>query len=218
MMPPQVRPTENASSALARSPCSPAARSDRPASASSYTAPSTQPPDTEPTAVPSGPTSIEAPGGRGADWKVATPVPTPTVAPDRHQASSSGSTSRTRDHLRQLGEGRQRVAGDEVVAVRQRGEHALLHRLVAGLAAVRVDPHDAVRDPLQPGHLLAEQGRVAALPAVAEDDDHRAAGHPTLAPPVEEEPQRLAEAGAAGPVRHGLAGGDQRPLGVADPH
>ena len=89
--------------------------------------------------------------------------------------------------------------------VRQRGDHALLHRLVAGLAAVRVDPDDPVRDPVQPGHLLAEQRRVAALPAVAEHHHDRAAGQAALAPAVEEEPQRLAEPGAAGPVGHRLA-------------
>src|SRR4029079_14528452 len=59
------------------------------------TAPSTQPPDTEPTAVSSGPTSIDAPGGRGADWKVATTVATPIVSPASHHLISSGSTSRT---------------------------------------------------------------------------------------------------------------------------
>ena len=40
-------------------------------------------------------------------------------------------------------------------------EHPLLHRLVAGLAAVRVHPHHPVRDPPEPGHLVAEERRVA---------------------------------------------------------
>ena len=82
---------------------------------------------------------------------------------------------------------------------------------------MRVHPDHPVRDPLQPGHLLGEQGRVAALPAVAEHHHHGAAGHPALAPAVQEDPERLAQPGAAGPVGHGLAGGDQRPLGVALP-
>src|SRR3954451_16088866 len=98
---------------------------------------------------------MEAPAGRGADWNVATTVPTPTVSPERHHSSSSGSTSRTGDHLRQLGERRERVPGDEVVAVRQGGDDARLDGLVAGLAAVRIDPPHAVGEPLEPLHLLA---------------------------------------------------------------
>ena len=44
---------------------------------------------------------------------------------------------------------------------------------------------------------------VAALPAVGGDHDDRAAGHPALAPAVEERLQQLAEPGAAAPVGHG---------------
>ena len=57
MMPPQVRPTVKASSSETPYRCSTAARrvAGEHRVASSYTAPSTQPPETEPTAVPSGP-------------------------------------------------------------------------------------------------------------------------------------------------------------------
>src|SRR4051812_26707326 len=134
----------------------------------SYTAPSTQPPETEPTAVSSGPTSIEAPGGRGADRKVATTVPTPISSPLRHHSSSSGRTSRISQHLHQVGIGRQRVAGDEVVTVGKRGEHPGLDGLVAVLAPVGVHPHHAMSDPLQPGHLLGEHRRITSLPSVTE--------------------------------------------------
>ena len=64
-------------------------------SLSSYTAASTQPPDTEPTTSPLGPTIIEAPGSRGDEPRIATTVPIPTVAPASHQRVSSGITSRT---------------------------------------------------------------------------------------------------------------------------
>lgn len=63
--------------------------------ASSYTAPSTQPPDTDPLTEPSGATTIAAPGGRGADRKVRTTGATPAVSPAAQIAISSASTSRT---------------------------------------------------------------------------------------------------------------------------
>src|SRR3954454_10403484 len=63
--------------------------------ATAYTAASPQPPDTDPTAVSSGATSIAAPGCRGADCQVRTTVASPAVAPVSHQRSSSCSTSRT---------------------------------------------------------------------------------------------------------------------------
>src|SRR3954451_21763609 len=124
MTPPQVRPTENASSSLTPYRCRTAASVCRDCSASSYTAPSTQPPDTLPTAVPSGPTSIAAPGWRGEDFQVLTTVARPTVLPARHHVSRSSSTSRTGDHL---GHFRQRVdgmSGEQFIDVRQGGGHA----------------------------------------------------------------------------------------------
>ena len=130
-------------------------------------------------------------------------MPTPTVSPALPPGHQLVEHITHGDHLHQLRVRRQRVAGHEVVDVRQDRQHPLLHRLVARLAAVRVDPHHAVRDPVQPPHLLGQERGVAPLPAVAEDDDHGAARHAAPAPPVEEEPQRLAEAGAAGPVGHG---------------
>ena len=157
--------------------------------------------------VPSGPTSIEAPGraGRGLEGR--------HHGADTDRLAGPPPLHQLRQHVTH---GRPPPASSAYVASEwpatkswqwgKRGEHPLLDRLVAGLAAVRVHPHHAVREPAQPAHLLAEQRRVAALPAVAEDHDDRAAGHPALAPPVEEEPQRLPQPGAAGPVRHRLPG------------
>src|SRR4051794_28777302 len=214
-IPPQVSPTANASSSetpYLSSTGTPESTTD---SARSYTAPSTQPPDTEPTAVPDGPTSIEAPAGRGADWKVATTVPTPTVSPASHHCISSSMTSRTTDHLQDLGERAQRVPGDELVAVRQRGGDPSLDGLVPRLPAVRVHPHHAMRESLHPLHLLSQLRGVAALPTVTEDNDHGAASHSPGTPPVQERLQRLPEPGAAGPVGHLLPGPDQGPVGIA---
>ena len=97
------------------------------------------------------------------------------------------------DHPRQGLEGAQGVACDQVVAVGQRGDDALLDGLVPRLAAVRVDPDDAVREGAEASHLLLEKVDATALPAVAEDHDHGAAGHAALTPAVEE--RRLAITG-----------------------
>src|SRR3954454_6525505 len=63
--------------------------------ATAYTSASTQPPDTEPSVLSSGATSIAAPGCRGADCHVRTTVASAAVSPASHQRSSSCSTSRT---------------------------------------------------------------------------------------------------------------------------
>src|SRR4051812_25538633 len=181
-MPPQVRPTAKASSSLTPYRSSVGVPVATTSFASSYTAPSTQPPETLPTAVPSGPTSIDAPGGRGAERQVPTTVPTPTVSPACHQPIRSSRTSRTGDHSCQFLERGQAVPGDEVVNAGQRRDHARGQRLVAGPSLVRVDPDDGVRQPLQPGHLLGQQLRAAAFPAVAADDDDGAPCGAPLSP------------------------------------
>ena len=81
MIPPQVRPTANASSSLTPYRSSTGWPSPRTCCASSYTAPSTHPPDTLPGTVPSSATSIAAPGALGADENVATTVPSATFSP-----------------------------------------------------------------------------------------------------------------------------------------
>src|SRR4051812_36816809 len=101
-IPPQVSPTAKASSSLMPYRWSTGSPEETTSCDSSYTAPSTQPPETLPTASPPGPTSIDAPAGRGAERHVATTVPTPTLSPARHQATSSSITSRTGQHLHQL--------------------------------------------------------------------------------------------------------------------
>src|SRR5512141_686861 len=65
--------------------------------ASSYTAPSTQPPETDPTASPPAVTSMDAPGSRGADLKVLTTVARPAVSPFCQPGIMAARTSRTVD-------------------------------------------------------------------------------------------------------------------------
>src|SRR5690349_12106240 len=93
MIPPQVSPTANASSSLTPYRSSTGVPSSATRVASSYTAPSTQPPDTLPTASPSS-TAIAAPGGRGALRNVPTTVASPNRRPDSHHSSTWSSRSR----------------------------------------------------------------------------------------------------------------------------
>src|SRR5215212_9526958 len=104
-------------------------------------------------ASPAGPTSMDAPGGRGADSNVATTVAIPTVRPSRPQPSSWGSTSRIRDDLQQLLESRDGVSRHEVVTVWQCRGHAELHGLVAGRTLVRVSPDHSMGESGQTLHL-----------------------------------------------------------------
>ena len=69
----------------------------------------------------------------------------------------------------------------------------------SALPGARVGPHDAVGAATQPGHLPTELGGVPRLPPVA-DDEHDGAARQPAAVQVEEPFQRVADAGAAGPV------------------
>src|SRR3954454_11448096 len=162
-------------------------------SATSTTAPSTQPPDTAPETSPSDDTAIFAPGGRGAERFTFTTVASATDWPPATQPSTSSSTSRSlirallragppvagsfESHFKQLGELLERldrVAGQEVVHVWQRCLHAARQRLVVAARLERVEPHEAVRAARQALHLQLEQDRVAAVPSVGQHHHDRA--------------------------------------------
>ena len=105
--------------------------------------------------------------------------------------------------LHQLGQRlqrRDRVAREQPVDVRHRGLHAARQRLVARVGGERVEPHDAVGGAAQPRHLLAELLGVAAVPAVGQQDDERAAPDAAAVLAVERR-QRVADPRAARPVR-----------------
>ena len=57
--------------------------------------------------------------------------------------------------------------------------------------------------PLQPLDLLAQQRRIAAIPAVGDEQHDRAAAQRTARPLLMELPERVADARAARPVGHG---------------
>src|ERR1700737_4866010 len=93
MVPPQVSPMLKASSSAMPY----VSRRGTPVSstscASDTTAPSTQPPDTDPTTSPSWLTARAAPGSRGDDLSVAITVASATFFPSTIQAWTWGSTS-----------------------------------------------------------------------------------------------------------------------------
>ena len=119
------------------------------------------------------------------------------------------------EQFRQLLQGGYRVPGEEVVGVRQRGAHPTGERLVARRAALSgFSQIDAVRAAAQARHLGAQQLGLAAVPAVGQHHDDRAAAHAPAVLAVERG-QRLADARAAGPVGDRLDGAAQRDVGVA---
>ncbi len=68
-------------------------------------------------------------------------------------------------------EARNRPRRQEVVDVREGRPHAPGERLVAGRAGQRVEPHQPVAVPPEPGRLGRDQGGIAAIPAIGDHDD-----------------------------------------------
>src|SRR6185312_7163578 len=143
---------------------------------------------------------MEAPAGRGAERKVRTTVPSPTVWPASTASTKSFNTSRMAHHAQQLLEALHRMAPYKSVNVRQDGPDSLLHGFVPVFSPVRIGPDDAPGHMVQPFRLPRQQVRAAALPAVAGDDHDGGPRHRALAPPIVECAQHLSEPGAPLPV------------------
>src|SRR5579884_2044818 len=213
MWPPQARPTSKATSSATPYSTS-RGRSDVSTSwATSNTAPSMQPLDTEPAIRPELLTSILEPSGLGLEPHVSTTVARATRSPPARQVRYSWSTSLIpgspprRHPAVQIGQEPAQivqrlhvVGGQEVVGVGQGGLHAARDRLIALRAEQGVQPDQAVGHAVQPGQLPRQQLGVAPVPAVADDDDDRpVAQHPAGPTPVEVG-QGLADPGAAAEV------------------
>src|SRR5438128_4563179 len=177
---------------------------DRIARASCTTAPSTHPPETDPATSPASFTAIVAPGSRGLDPSIPTTRAIATRWPAVRHRSMSSRTSfmrafslsgSLRDRPRELLQRSDRVTLNELVNVRQCGRHSSRQRRVAGTRLQRVDPHDAVGDALEAGHLLGEHLGFAPVPAVGEDHDDRTAGETANPPLVVEPAQTVAQPG-----------------------
>ncbi len=125
-----------------------------------------------------------------------------------------GVAARRADGIGHLTERLEAVAAHERVDPRQSRHQAARPRFEAGRADAWVDPHDAIGQPAQTPHLAPDQRRVAPLPSVGQDHNHRAARHPALAVAVVERLQRVADPRAARPVGRGGRSALDRSLGV----
>ena len=145
-------------------------------------------PETAPDTSPCSLTAIFAPGGRGAERFTPTTVAIATRSPRSVQARTSSTTSftslsslRSLPHatgdpkLRPAPPATQRVAGHELVDVRQRRLHPARQRLVVRVRLERVEPDQPVRAARQARDLALELLRLAAIPAVGEQHHDRAA-------------------------------------------
>src|SRR5579884_996452 len=228
MCPPQARPTSKATSSA--TPYS--TRRGRPAfstsCATSKTAPSMQPLDTDPAIRPELLTSILEPRGLGLEPHVSTTAASATRSPSPRQVRYSWSTSLIpgspprRHPPVQIGQEPAQIVqrldvvrGQEIVGVRQGGLHPARHRLVALRAEQGVEPDQAMGHAVQPGQLPRQELGVASIPAVADQDhDRPVAQHPAGPAPVEVG-QRLADPGAPAEVVDLPAHLVQRPIDVA---
>ena len=95
------------------------------------------------------------------------------------------------------------VGRQKIIYVGQRRLHPPRQGLVAGRAEQRIEPDEPVAAALQARHFPPQQFRLAPVPAVGYDQNHRPATQHAPRPAVVEHFNGLPDAGAAGPVRHG---------------
>ena len=95
------------------------------------------------------------------------------------------------------------MGGGEHVHERQGGLHAARLRAVAGVAEQRVEPDHQGGAALDLLHAATQQVDVAGVPAVAQNGHHGAAVEGGAPVNVQVAFERCADAGAAGPLRHG---------------
>src|SRR5437868_2759220 len=234
MVPPQDRPTFQAvSSATPNSSIFgwPLAITS---SASVTTAPSTQPPETEPKNVPSSLMTRLDPAGRGAEPQVSTTVASATPWPAFCQSSaalriSSSRLSMTKprsgygaDQAAMVRRRRRRKRPDqpfdrtqvmhraEFVNVRQHHFDALRLGFEAAKAQERVEPDQPAAGAVQPVHLEGELVVGLALQPVGDQEHNGALPEHTARPQLVEGVQGGGDAGAAGPILHRLRTACQR--------
>ena len=94
--------------------------------------------------------------------------------------------------------------GQEIIHVREGGLDAARKGFVDRGTEERVEPDQAVAGTVQASHFFGQQFGVAAVPAVADDENDRAASQNTPAPIVVEGFEGVAGARAACPVMHDI--------------
>src|SRR5581483_4337825 len=222
--PPHASPTSNATSSATPNAAIFGVPFFRTFCASSNTAPSMQPLETEPAIFPDRVTTIFEPSGRGLEPHVSTTVASAISSPSLVHCSSSPNTSligssppavERREQPSQVLERAKVVRREEVVAVGQRGGHAARERLVSLRAQQRVEPDQPVRGPVQVRELRRELLRIAAVPAVTDDHDHGTVSKDPARPVPVEVSQRVTDPGTAAEVVHALADRVERSVQVA---
>src|SRR6266851_1811418 len=179
MCPPHASPTENATSSATPKAATLGWPAFNTFCASSNTAPSMQPFETEPAIFPDRVTTIFEPRGRGLEPHVSTTVARAISSLFAVQVFSSLRTSRTSlsppparpavevgQHPSKVVESLHVVHGEEVIAIRKRGRHAPGERLVEVAMAQQS------RDPGQPGREDEGLEVFAARDRVREDHQH----------------------------------------------
>src|SRR5437763_8261316 len=189
--------------------------------ASVTTAPSTQPPETEPRNVPSSLMTRLEPAGRGAEPQVSTTVASATPRPAFCQSSAAFRMSSSRSSMvdlsscgadqaavmrrqrpgergDQLLDRTQIMHGAEFVNVRQHHFDALRLGLEAAEPQQRVQPDQPAAGAVQPVHLEGEPGVGLTLQSIRDQEHDRALPEHPACPQLVEGVQRCRNPGAAG--------------------
>src|SRR5260370_684022 len=216
--PPHASPTENATSSATPKAASLGLPAFITFCASSNTALSMQPFETEPAILPDRVTTIFEPSGRGLDPQVSTTVARAISSLFSVHVFSSVRTSRTSlsppprrprievgQHPSEVFERLHVVYGQEVIAIGKRGHHAPGERLIAIRSEQRVQPDQPVRRTPEVDELGRELSGIAAVPTVADDDHDRAVPENAPRPTAIEVRERLADASASAEIVHALA-------------
>ena len=133
----------------------------------------------------------------------------------RPVGSAAAVVGHVREQVAQLPQAGQVVDGHEVVDEGIGRLHAAGQGLVDVGAEERVEPDEPMAAALQARHLAAHEGRIAAVPAVRDDEDDAARAQHPPRPFRVEGAQRLPDARSAGPVGDRLGDALQRHVRVA---
>src|SRR5918993_1143023 len=241
MVPPQDNPTFQAVSSATPNSSTRGLPLSITSIASVTTAPSTQPPDTEPRKFPSLSMTRLEPTGRGAEPQVSTTVASATPRPAFRQSSAAFRMSSSRPsmsvsvdvlrHALQPGLGidltamhRQRLAklryGIQIVDrpqfVNMRQHHFNAARL--GLETIepqqRIEPDQPAAGAVQPVDLKTQAIVGIALQPIREQQHDCALRQHPARPQFVENGERGGDAGAAGPVHDARRAGFQRFVGI----
>src|SRR5215207_1738763 len=157
MVPPQERPTSQAVSSATPNSSSFGFPLSITSIASVTTAPSTQPPETEPRKLPASSITRFEPTGRGAEPQVSTTVASATLLPSRRQSSAALRMSSSRASIFHLSPIRSFVAAELDPAIHYKN---LKLRWMAGSSPAMTDQSPVSRRLFQPRFRVAHWRRI----------------------------------------------------------